>query len=295
MRFHILDTRSIMTRLLTAGDDRQRKGVFESELVAPFAGLAEAMGGGDAVAMFRHWGIRVDHFAGGAGSRVGAALETLEAADAWHRAAAALEKGWSAFRPYHSLFDDGEITFGLLLCDLSAVPHERGYSGFGAVPGWIMTVYDEPSEYNLQRIEAATVHELHHNLLRRISPVDMTSWTVGDYMVMEGLAESFAAELYGEDRIGFWVTDFDMSRFEEARARLAPALEKTGFGLLRSYIFGDGFAGYAGIEDVGVPTFAGYALGYHLVQEWRRRTGKSTVDATVLPWRQIIEESGFFA
>ena len=68
----------------------------------------------------------------------------------------------------------------------------------------------------------------------------------------------------------------------------------TGFDTLRGYIFGDGIAQMQGGEGVGVPTYAGYALGYFVVQNYLRRTGKSVVETTFVPAREIIAESGFF-
>ena len=91
-------------------------------------------------------------------------IEKLAAADAWNRAAQSLDKGYAAFAAYADRIPTENITFGLYIADMSAAPQAHGYTGFGAIPGWIMTAYDMPDEYNLERVEAATVHELHHNL-----------------------------------------------------------------------------------------------------------------------------------
>jgi uncharacterized protein YjaZ len=65
-----------------------------------------------------------------------------------------------------------------------------------------MAIYGKPDATNLARVEAVTVHELHHNLVGALSPgVPMIS-SLGAYMVGEGLAESFAAELYGPEAVG---------------------------------------------------------------------------------------------
>lgn len=53
--------------------------------------------------------------------------------------------------------------------------------------------------------------------------------------------------------------------------------------MVRSYIFGDEITAQQGREAVGVPTYAGYALGYKLVQAYLTRTGKSVVEATYTP------------
>jgi uncharacterized protein YjaZ len=113
-------------------------------------------------------------------------------------------------------------------------------------------------------------------------------------MLTEGLAESFAAELYGQDKIGFWVTDLDESRLEETRRIIGGALSATGFDTIRSYIFGDTLSEHAGRAQVGVPAFAGYAIGYRVVQAYLKRTGQSIVEATFVPPQDILAGSGFF-
>jgi uncharacterized protein YjaZ len=293
MDFHILDTESIYRRLLAAPNAAEREAIFRAELVEPFQGLVNRMGGGDGLASFAQWGMKPEQFTGE--SDLTSHLETLAATDAWGRAARALERGWAAFADYADRIPTERIVFGLMLVDMSAVPGQRGYSGFGAIPGYIMTTYGVPDDYNLVRVEAATVHELHHNLLNAVFPRNfMFEATVADYMVMEGLAESFAAELYGEDKIGFYVTEFDESRLDETIASFKGAFDKTGFNTLRAYIFGDAIAEYSGLQAVGVSPFAGYALGYRVVQAYLKRTGKRVADATFVPTSEIIAESGVF-
>lgn len=75
----------------------------------------------------------------------------------------------------------------------------RGFSGNGSVPGFItLTLW--PTEENMGRLEAAAVHELHHNL--RYSPGgvvwDPATVRVGEQIVSEGLADAFARQLYGK-------------------------------------------------------------------------------------------------
>jgi uncharacterized protein YjaZ len=180
------------------------------------------------------------------------------------------------------------ITFGLLLADLSAAPQAGGYTGFGGIPGWIMTVYGEPNEYNLARVEAATVHELHHNLGGAAGAVfqDFMNVTVGRYIVGEGLAEAFAAELYGEALIGPWASEFDESDLPRVKAIFRDALDVSGFGAVRPFIFGD--------PQNGIPFFSGYAIGYRIVKAYLARTGKRVPEATFDPAETIIAESGYF-
>jgi uncharacterized protein YjaZ len=285
--FHIVDTESTYRRLLDEPEAAARTAIFQQQLVSPFAGLAQFFGG-DGLATFAQWGMSPEAFTGAQRGAMAALIEALAAADAWERAAQALKTGWAAFSAHTDRIPLEQITFGLCLADLSAAPGAHGYTGFGGIPGWIMTVYGTADAYNLARVEAATVHELHHNLLgAHLGPgASMVSGTTGDYIVGEGLAEAFAAELYGADKVGPWVSQFDEADLERVKTLFRQGLDLTGFDRIRRYVFGDPAA--------GLPTFAGYAIGYRLVQAYLERSGQSVAEATFIPAQTIIAESQFF-
>jgi uncharacterized protein YjaZ len=302
MKFEIVDTESAYRRLLKTDSAAEREAIFCDELVKPFAGLAQTFGFGEnGLAAFVTWSMTPEQFAPENREQMRAVIDALTKANAWERAAKALDKGWEAFANYADRVKLETNVFGLMVADMSNAPWTKGYTGFGAIPGWIMTVYGTPDEYNLERLEAATVHELHHNLMGAIgidsgAAVDwkdmMNSVTVGDYMIGEGLAEAFATELYGEEMAGPWVTEFDESDLERVKAIFREALNLTGFNTIRGYIFGDLIPG---APQTGVPPLGGYAIGYRVVKAYVKRTGKSVIDTSFVPAKQIIEESGFFA
>ncbi|MCC6615612.1 MAG: hypothetical protein IT320_19220 [Anaerolineae bacterium] len=295
MHFDILDVERIYRRLLAAPDDASREAIFDAELVAPFDGLARIMGGSGR-ASFAQWGMTPALFGGEMAARVMAYVDALAAADAWGRFADALNLGWRAFSAYHDRITLDKSVAALLLADMSNAPWARGYAGFGAIPGWLMVSYWQPDAYNLARVEAATVHELHHQLMGAslaAGGVNMMA-SLADYMLGEGLAESFATELYGEDVAGPWVTDFPEAELARAKAIYREALDLTGFDTLRAYIFGGQIAAMYDLPQVDVPRMTGYALGYKIVQAYRQRTGKSVVDISFVPPREVIAESGFF-
>lgn len=294
MKLSILDTEQTYRKLLAATSEEEREHIFRNELVEPFSGLIAIMGGGDGLTKFRQWHLAPEDWSGEKANTMQQNLEMLAKANAWKASEEALHQGLQAFQGFS--VPERDLVFGLMLADLANTPLQRGYTGFGAIPGWVMTIYGVPDAYNIERIQSCTVHELHHNIHARIFPTNMATWTVGEYMIMEGLAESFAAELYGEDKIGYWVTDFDTTEISNVKATFRKALEKTGFSTIRGYIFGDDFAGAQyGIEKVGVPAFSGYALGYYAVQAYLQRTGKSVAEATFVPAQEIIRESQYFS
>jgi len=289
MEFRIVNTEAAYRSLLAAPDKAMREAIFHEALVTPFDGLVKFFGG-DGMAAFRQWGMSPDQFEDDKREQMAAIIDTLAAYDAWNKATLALEEGRAVFAKYLDRIPLDTVVFGLYVADMSNVPLQRGYTGFGGIPGWIMTAYGVPDEYNLYRIKAATVHELEHNIWGSIWPTNWPAVTLGEYILNEGLAESFAAELYGEDVVGPWVTEFDPSRFEEAKRLIGDALDVTGFNAVRAYIFGDTLSG----QKAGVPDYAGYAVGYHLVQAYLKRTQKSVVEATFVPAREIIAEAQFF-
>lgn len=305
MKFEIVDTESAYRRLLETDSAAEREAIFRDELIKPFAGLVQTFGFGEnGLAAFAAWSMTPEQFTPENRETMRAVIDALTKANAWERAAKALEKGWAAFANYADRVKLETNVFGLMVADMSNAPWTKGYTGFGAIPGYIMTVYGTPDEYNLERVEAATVHELHHNLMGAIgtdsgAAVDwknaMNSVTVGEYMIGEGLAEAFATELYGEDVAGPWVTELSESDLQQAKSIIRDALNLTGFNTIRGYIFGDMVADTMNLPKTGVPPLGGYAIGYRVVKAYVQRTGKSVVDTSFVPAKEIIEESGYFA
>ncbi len=72
-------------------------------------------------------------------------------------------------------------------------------------------------------------------------------------------------------------------------------MQRTGFDVIRGYIFGDEvMARSGGGQLLGMPTFGGYAVGYHVVQAFLGRTGMSVADATFIPAEEIVQRSMVF-
>jgi uncharacterized protein YjaZ len=295
VEFVIVDTLPAYQRLLDAPDAAAREAIFLRELVEPFQGLVNFFGG-DGLKVFASWNMSPDQFAGDSRPKMQALINALAAADAPARAVSALEQGRAAFERHVNPIPLERVIFGLCIADMSSTPWNGGYTGFGGIPGWVMTVYGEATDYNLKRVEAVTAHELHHNLSSAIEQardpsaanwtVKSQTMTVGEYMVNEGLAESFATELYGEEMAGPWVSGLEGETLEKARSLFQEAISLTGFQNIQKYLFGG--------AEFGLPPTAGYAVGYHVVQAYLKRSGKSVVEASLLPRDQIIVESGFF-
>ncbi len=214
----------------------------------------------------------------GDGGSMGGCVQALEAA---------IEK----LRPREHGLDFEGVTFALALADPTPDLMERhkGYMGAGSFSDWILAIA-WPNNYNLPRLPALATHELHHKVRLAFEPWNDET-TVGQYLVMEGLAEVFAAESFGEDLLGPWSKALSEDELEKVRPVMHEALEVTGFNEIRGYIFGDWAAARSGYEPRGLPDFVGYSMGYRVVREYLRNTGNSVVEASYVPWREIIRGS----
>jgi len=223
-----------------------------------------------------------------------AALDRLDAAHAPDVALEALERADAAFAAagIDTRLETVRVGVFPFPPDSPRIAATRGYTGFGAVAGYIMMML-WPDDDTLPRLPAATVHEFNHQVRFGYLPFRMDV-SVGEYIVAEGVAESFAGALYGADMIGPWVTEHAPDSLARSKGIIGQALDLRGFDTARSYIFGDPGAEQQGRSAVGLPQFAGYAVGYHLVQAYLRNTGRSAVEATVVPAADIIAGADFF-
>ncbi len=293
MHTDLIPTHTIYRQIITAPD----RATKERHFVESFGPLFEAMqqsaphipAQGDVLESARVWGLLLPEDLTDAPD----ALRRLEAADAWTIAADALAAAGKRFVPYAERIAVNHITGWLLLTDpAKAEPSNRGYTGF-QFPGHVVGIFDTPNDYNLPRLPGLVAHELHHIVRLGLFPWTFQQpYSVADYVVLEGMAESFAAQLYGEGVVGYYVTDIDAAGLEQARAVVRGALELRGD--VRSYIFGDHFAEKWNFPKVGMPPFGGYAVGYHIVQAYLKRTGKTVEEATFIASDEIVAESGYF-
>ncbi|MFA9457861.1 DUF2268 domain-containing protein, partial [Halalkalibacter sp. AB-rgal2] len=170
---------------------------------------------------------------------------------------------------------------------------QKGYCGFGGIPGFIqVSIY--PNSYNIPRLPAVIAHEFHHNIRFSYFDWDHGNVTVGDYLVIEGLAESFAKELYGETLLGPWVTSFDQEDLDYSIKVIKDSLETKGFAEVSSYMFGDTIAKEQGYQPVGLSTFAGYAVGYQAVQSFMKAHNVGIREATLLRTDEILNNCELF-
>ncbi|WP_330655580.1 DUF2268 domain-containing protein [Alkaliphilus sp. B6464] len=183
-----------------------------------------------------------------------------------------------------------EYTFSILLANPKS-PYtilNDGYCGDGGIPGYILLSLI-PNEYTLSRLTVALAHEVNHNIR-----FQFIKWsndiTLEEMMINEGLAENFATWMFGEDKAGPWVSKTDMETLNEyIKPIIKGGLKETGFENITAYLYGDEMAEMQGYFPVGLPYCAGYACGYHMIKYYLEKTGKSIIEATLLPYDEIIE------
>lgn len=164
-----------------------------------------------------------------------------------------------------------------------------GYSGDGGIPGYIFGAI-MPNDYTIGRMPAALAHECSHNVR-----FQFVKWhddiSLAGMMVTEGLAENYATFIYGEEKLGPWVSKIDMDTLEHyIKPLIRDALDVKGMDNLTSYLYGDEIAETLGYFPVGLPFCAGYACGYYMIKYYLKKTGKNIIEATLIPEDEILGE-----
>jgi len=221
------------------------------------------------------------------------ALDVLKKHQIVERIQTALEKAFRILQKHGDFPFPETLKVGVFVSNGKNVFHEKlnhGFSGFGGIPGFIVLILS-PTEYVLKNIEALVVHEFHHNIRNAIEPwpKDMNI-SVGEYLLVEGMAEAFAAELYGEESVGPQTIGLVGAELEKAKQTILPHIEERGFQTAQSYLFGDAFADTFGYPKRGLPHGSGYAVGYRLVKDYLAKTGKNIFAATQESSEQILNE-----
>ncbi|MEY8485113.1 DUF2268 domain-containing putative Zn-dependent protease [Lachnospiraceae bacterium 48-21] len=74
----------------------------------------------------------------------------------------------------------------------------------------------------------------------------------------------------------------------------AYGLNVQGLENLNAYLYGDEMAALQNYPPVELPYCAGYACGYYLVKHFLKKTGKSIIEATLLPAKEILDAAEDF-
>ena len=144
------------------------------------------------------------------------------------------------------------------------------------------------------RLPVALAHETNHNVRWQFMQWS-SQITLADMIVSEGLAETFAAAMFGEDKVGKWVRETTSEVLRETVKPLVRAnLMTSDFQTLSSYLYGDEIMALRGGQPIGMPYCGGYACGYALIGHYLKKTGVSVYEATVTPTEEILKQTEDF-
>ncbi|MDP3794654.1 MAG: DUF2268 domain-containing putative Zn-dependent protease [bacterium] len=123
-----------------------------------------------------------------------------------------------------------------------------------------------------REVAATVVHEYNHSI--RFDHVDPNaSFSLLDSLIFEGLAERFQVEVTKQRR-SIVTNTIDRKAASMLLVRIAPHLTSKSKKLYREVFFG----------SIEFPLWTGYAIGYHIVSEFRKRHQR-------LIWTEIIRLS----
>lgn len=277
----------------------KREGCFRAKILAPFATKyqtqhiplkAKYPGGFDALFLLGF----MNQLPSTLSEKDRPAIDALISDQLWQNCQDTIKRSIGLFEQagYDLEVEDYHFTILLGNPEKPILQLNKGYSGDGGIPGYLMLSL-LPNDYTLPRVQAALAHECNHNVRFQFVKWNQQT-TLADWVVSEGLAESFVAELYGKDLIGSWVTSTSPEQLEEIKLIISSQLQLTGMAEMAPYLYGDEIAKIQGQIPVGMPYAAGYAYGYHLIQAYLKKTGKSIIEATVTPTEEILEATEDF-
>lgn len=296
MKINWVATNEIYRAIVAAESLEEKQAIYREQIMKPWKPMMGMMGGtfptdpNDEFGVARAWAWHLPEDLDSLPEQIA----QLEASEAWKVGEEALTKAVETLGE-RMPFDEVE---GWLMAAKPEKSMTMGYGYTGAVD-WtfprFVCQYDTVTERNLRALPGCAVHEFNHIARLKVLPWNIQETTVADYIVHEGVAESFATGLFGEDVLGFYVADISDDDLKTARELIAKGLNETGFDVLRGYVFGDEIAARMNFTKLGMPNFGGYAVGYHVVQAYLKNTGASLAEMTFTPAEQIVKESGYFA
>lgn len=168
-----------------------------------------------------------------------------------------------------------EKTFGEITKKISIV-------GLAYGDGKILLMIDPFNKEYEKLLPNILAHEYHHSVWLKREKLN-SEFTLLDYLIFEGRAESFANIVYPS------IENSTYSKFNEVEARkffsiILDDLDSTEGNLLRDIMFGSS----------KYPSMAGYNLGYKIVQNYlKENTDIDIEDWTYMEPKHILQETDY--
>lgn len=222
-------------------------------------------------------------------------IEKISDEKFWEECKESIRKTLNGFQENGISLPIQEYIFTILLNDpLNPMSKMTGdYCGDGGIPGYIIGT-TIPNEKSLKMLPVALAHEANHNVRWQFMKWS-SEITLGDMIVSEGLAENFAALMFGEDKVGMWVKN---TTTETLNSLIKPAIKENlncnDFSRISAFLYGDEIIAMRGIEPIGMPYCAGYECGYELIKYYLKKTGKTIFEATITKTSDILKDTEEF-
>lgn len=288
-------------RKMTSSMNEERENLYRYELMKPFEfkwkciGMplkAEKEGGYDVVSASSMGGGY--HPAQITEERLGE-IEKISDDSFWNACEDSISKALEGFEQHGIHLPVQDYIFTVLLNDpqnpMSAMTGD--YCGDGGIPGYIIGTII-PNEKSLQMLPVALAHETNHNVRWQFMQWN-PNISLADMIVSEGLAENFAAIMFGENKIGMWVTNISDETLKTViKPTIQSNLNENNFNRLSSYLYGDEIMAIRGAAPIGMPYCGGYACGYQLIKHYLKKSGKSIYEATITSTEEIMKKTKDF-
>ena len=300
MNIKAIRSDEIYKKMITATNE-EKENIYRYDLMKPFEfkwqclGIplkAEAAGGYDVVSAAGMGGgytpVQIT-------SERYAEIEKISENNFWNSCEESIRNTLQGFESHGITLPTQDYIFTVILNNpqnpMSAMTGD--YCGDGGIPGYIIGTII-PNEKSLEMLPVALAHETNHNVRWQFMQWN-PNITLADMIVSEGLAENFAALMFGEDKIGRWVTETSPEMLESViKPMVKDSVMESDFNKLSSFLYGDEIMTMRGREAIGMPYCGGYACGYALINHYLKKTGKSIFDATVTPTMDILKEAEDF-
>ncbi len=142
----------------------------------------------------------------------------------------------------------------------------------------------EPTDRWQEELPYTLAHEHHHSVLVSQADVDWEEFTLLDYLVLEGRADSFAAKLYPE-LARPWTTALTAEQEKRQWMNMQENLQRTSPAVLSKFMFG---------RQAGIPQWSGYTIGYGIVQAYLEAHPELSIQEwTAIDAEEILRDSGY--
>ena len=279
----------------------EKENIYRDELMKPFAfkwacvGIplkAETEGGCDVVSAAAMSGY---YTPAQITQERSAEIDQISKETFWADCENSIRNTLSGFEQHGIQLPKQEYMFTVVLSD----PHSPmtvmagDYCGDGGIPGYIIGSI-VPNARSLSLLPVALAHETNHNVRWQFMQWS-SRITLADMIVSEGLAETFAATMFGEKKVGKWVRETTQEVLHQTVKPLIRAnLMTSDFQTLSSCLYGDEIMALRGGQPIGMPYCGGYACGYALIGHYLKKTGASIYEATITPTVEILKQTEDF-